>query len=244
MQEVSLMQIFTVIGKGGLIMYPIVASSIIFLAVFIERWYVLRHSKERIKRYLRALRKAINQRDLRNIVDISQKNPGPASRIIMAGIKKYLNGVPREAKEAMEAVAMQEFPYFEKRLGVLSTIASVAPLLGLLGTVTGMIRTFNVIASIGVGKPTEMAGGISEALITTAAGLSVAIPTVIGHYYLSQIAESIMNDIEKASSEVLDIIEELRINNGNEGVIFEETKSPEGVEENVPISTKETEAPA
>ena len=83
-----------------------------------------------------------------------------------------------------------------------------------------------------------------EALITTAAGLSIAIPTVIGHYYLSQIAESIMNDIEKASSEVLDIIEELRINNGNEGVIFEETKSPEGVEENVPISTKETEAPA
>ncbi len=238
------MQIFTVITKGGYVMYPIVASSIIFLAVFIERWYVLRYSKERVKKYLRSLRKAINQRDLRGIVDVSQKNPGPASRIVMAGIKKYLNGVPREAKEAMETVAMQEFPFFEKRLGVLSTIASVAPLLGLLGTVTGMIKTFNVITSIGVGKPTEMAGGISEALITTAAGLSVAIPTVIAHYYLSQIAESIMIDIERASSEVLDIIEEFRLNNGSERVIVEEAKSPEGVEENVPLSTKENEAPA
>ncbi len=238
------MQIFTVITKGGYVMYPIVASSIVFLAVFIERWYVLRYSKEKVKRYLRSLRKAVTQRDLRGIIDTSQKNPGPASRIIMAGIKKYLNGTPQEAKEAMETIAMQEFPYFEKRLGILVTIASIAPLLGLLGTVTGMIRTFNVIAAVGVGKPTEMAGGISEALITTAAGLSVAIPTVIAHYYLSQISESIINDIEKASSEVLDLIEELRCSNGTEQLTAEEAQIEEGVEENVPVSAKETEAPA
>jgi len=238
------MQIFTVISKGGYLMYPIVASSIIFLAVFIERWYVLRYSKEKVKRYLRSLRKAVSQGDLQSIIEVSQRNPGPASRVIMAGVKKYVNGVPQESKEAMETAAMQEFPYFEKRLGILSTIASIAPLLGLLGTVTGMIRTFNVIASIGVGRPTEMAGGISEALITTAAGLSIAIPTVIAHYYLSQIAEGIMNDIEKTSSEVLDVIEELRCSNGTEGIVVEDANKQGGVEENVPLSTKETEAPA
>ncbi|HSV30521.1 MAG TPA: MotA/TolQ/ExbB proton channel family protein [Atribacteraceae bacterium] len=202
------MQIFAVLARGGYIMYPIVGCSVVFLAVFLERWYVLRFSKEKTKKYLRAVRRAIYQGDLQTVHDISQKNPSPASRVILAGLKRYINGTPREARDAMEIVALQEFPFYEKRLGVLVTIASVAPLLGLLGTVTGMIRAFDVIAAVGVGRPMEMAGGISEALITTAAGLSVAIPSVIAHYYLSSISESIVNDIEKTSTELMEAIEE------------------------------------
>lgn len=201
------MQIFSVIAKGGYVMYPIVACSVIALAVFIERWYVLRYSRERIRKYLRVVRKLLSQRDLRGLLELSSRHPNPASRIILAGLKKYFNGHPREAREAMENVASFELPFFEKRLSTLVVVANISPLLGLLGTVTGMIRTFAVIAAVGVGKPTEMAGGISEALLTTAAGLSVAIPTVVMHHYLSHLSESIVGDIERVAGEVLEVIE-------------------------------------
>ncbi|MBC7217974.1 MAG: MotA/TolQ/ExbB proton channel family protein [Candidatus Caldatribacterium sp.] len=201
------MQIFSVIAKGGYVMYPIVACSVIALAVFIERWYVLRYSRERIRKYLRVVRKLLSQRDLKGLLELSSRHPNPASRIILAGLKKYFNGHPREAREAMESVASFELPFFEKRLSTLVVVANISPLLGLLGTVTGMIRTFAVIAAVGVGKPTEMAGGISEALLTTAAGLSVAIPTVVMHHYLSHLSESIVGDIERVAGEVLEVIE-------------------------------------
>lgn len=233
------MQIFSVVLKGGYLMYPIIACSIIALAVFLERWYVLRIARDKVKKYVRSLRKALNQKDLAAVIEVSQKHPGPASRIILAGLRRYFNGYPREAKEGMEMVAMQEFPIFEKRLGVLTTIASISPLLGLLGTVTGMIKTFDIISIVGVGRPMEMAGGISEALITTAAGLSVAIPTVIAHHYLSGVAEETINDIEKISTEVLEIIDE-------------ETNNWEALENNsseergiyVPVPSSEEEAQA
>lgn len=201
------MHIFSIVAKGGYVMYPIVACSVIALAVFIERWYVLRHSRERIRKYLRMVRKALAQRDLKGLLELSSRHPNPASRIILAGLRKYFSGRPREAREAMETVASFELPLFEKRLSTLVVVANISPLLGLLGTVTGMIRTFAVIAALGVGKPTEMAGGISEALLTTAAGLSVAIPTVVMHHYLSHLSESIVGDIERVASEVLELIE-------------------------------------
>ncbi len=227
-------------------MYPIVACSVIFLAVFLERWYVLRFSKERIKRYLRSVRRAVHQGDLEQVYEVSQKNPGPASRIILSGVKRHQKGFPREARDAMETIALQELPFFERRLGILVTIASISPLLGLLGTVTGMIRTFNVIAAVGVGQPMEMAGGISEALITTAAGLSVAIPAVIAHYYLSNLSETIVNDIERASSEVLEIIEDTgyHVEASSEGIMTGSERAREGEEENVPVSAKRYEAKA
>ncbi|MFY9302938.1 MAG: MotA/TolQ/ExbB proton channel family protein, partial [Atribacterales bacterium] len=185
------MQIFSLITKGGYVMYPIILCSIISLAIFLERWYVLRHSRERVDRYLRSVKRAVAQRDWESVVDISKKNQSPPSRIILAGVRKYFQGLTGEAREAMEDVAMQELPVYEKRLSTLSVVASISPLLGLLGTVTGMIRTFDVISVVGVGKPAEMAGGISEALITTAAGLIVAIPTVLAHHYLSNLADKI-----------------------------------------------------
>ncbi|MDI3530393.1 MAG: biopolymer transport protein ExbB [Candidatus Atribacteria bacterium] len=202
------MQIFSIVTKGGYIMYPILVCSVIFLAVTIERWYVLRSTREKHRRFFKSIRKSLIQRDLSSLVDLSQKNPCIASKIILSGLKRYFAGYPREAREAMETAALQELPYLEKRLNTLVTIANISPLLGLLGTVTGMIKTFNIISAVGVGRPAEMASGISEALITTAAGLSVAIPTIIAHHYLSNTAESLMNEIERVSGEILEIIEE------------------------------------
>ena len=220
-------------------MYPIILCSIISLAIFLERWYVLRHSKERVERYLRSVKRAVAQKDWESVVDISKKNQSPPSRIILAGVRKYFQGLNREAREAMEDIAMQELPVYEKRLSTLSVVASISPLLGLLGTVTGMIRTFNVISVVGVGKPAEMAGGISEALITTAAGLIVAIPTVLAHHYLSNLADEIINDIDRACTEVVEALEESA--NSHNALPLEDKNLWEGEEENVPVSVSEKE---
>lgn len=228
------MQFFSIIAKGGYVMYPIMACSIISLAIFLERWYVLRHSREEVKKYLRAVRKALSRKDLQAVLEISQKFQMPAARVILAGLKKYFTGQIKEAKETMEVKAMQELPFYERRLSTLVVIANISPLLGLLGTVTGMIKTFNVIAAIGVGKPTEMAGGISEALLTTAFGLSVAIPTVVIHHYLSRAADHIVSDIERLSTEVLEAMELVHPVGNLEGVLEEQR-------ENVSVSAAEDE---
>jgi len=109
-------------------MYPIILCSIISLAIFLERWYVLRHSRERVDRYLRSVKRAVAQRDWESVVDISKKNQSPPSRIILAGVRKYFQGLTGEAREAMEDVAMQELPVYEKRLSTLSVVASISPL--------------------------------------------------------------------------------------------------------------------
>ncbi|MEN3186028.1 MAG: MotA/TolQ/ExbB proton channel family protein [Atribacterota bacterium] len=228
------MQFFSIIAKGGYVMYPIVACSVVSLAIFLERWYVLRHAKEEVKKYLRAVRKALSRKDLQGVLEITQKFQMPASRIILAGLKKYFAGQPKEAREAMEIKAMQELPFYERRLSTLVVIANISPLLGLLGTVTGMIKTFSVIAAVGVGKPTEMAGGISEALLTTAAGLSVAIPTVVIHHYLSRLSEHIVSDIERLSTELLDVMETT-----HPMIDLEDIALPEGEKDHVPISATE-----
>jgi len=185
---------------------------------------------------VRLVRKALARKDLQTVFDASQKVQMPASRIILAGLKKYFSGQFKEAKEAMEVKAMQELPSYERRLSTLVVIANISPLLGLLGTVTGMIKTFSVIAAIGVGKPTEMAGGISEALLTTAAGLSVAIPTVVMHHYLSRLSERIIDDIERLSTEVLEVMETTPL------IPLEGLSLPEEQKEDVPVSATKDQA--
>ncbi|MGA1874321.1 MAG: MotA/TolQ/ExbB proton channel family protein [bacterium] len=109
-------------------------------------------------------------------------------------------------KEAIEHAGKRESSNLHRYLAVLATIVGIAPLLGLLGTVTGMIKAFQVIAMRGVGHPTALAGGISEALITTAAGLVVAIPTLVAHNYFFKKANGYILDMENTSMELLDIL--------------------------------------
>ncbi|MBW1667547.1 MAG: MotA/TolQ/ExbB proton channel family protein, partial [Deltaproteobacteria bacterium] len=110
-------------------------------------------------------------------------------------------------KESIEEMGGREAVILEKRIGILSTIANIAPLLGLLGTVSGMIKTFKVISVQGVGNPPPLAGGIAEALITTAAGLSVAIPTLVCYRILRDKAESLIFEMEENSIQLLEIME-------------------------------------
>ena len=110
-------------------------------------------------------------------------------------------------KEAIEERGGREAVMLQKHVGILSTIANLTPLLGLLGTVSGMIKTFNVISVQGVGNPSPLAGGIAEALVTTAAGLCVAIPTLVCHRILKDKAESLVFEMEENSLRVIEIME-------------------------------------
>ncbi|GAI61467.1 unnamed protein product, partial [marine sediment metagenome] len=119
-----------------------------------------------------------------------------------------------EMKEAIEDNANQEIPILERNLSTLSTIGNITPLLGLLGTVFGMVKAFNVIAVMGVGKPEALAGGISEALLTTAFGLSIAIPTIVVYNYLSHRVDKLIRDMEVDCVDLIDLLTYQETNSG------------------------------
>jgi len=168
--------------SGGWLMIPIIACSVISLAVIAERFWSLNEKKitpEQLVPSIWKLHKA-GQLDKAKINSLSGSSP--LGRVLAAGMVNYSHG--REImKESIEEAGRQVAHDLEKFLNVLGTIASITPLLGLLGTVIGMIKVFAAIMAKGVGDPTVLAGGISQALITPAAGLTVAIPTLMIYRY-------------------------------------------------------------
>jgi len=140
--------------------------------------------------------------DIGLALSICEKYKGPFANIIRAGLKN--RSLPKEEiKEVLNDYGRQEVHSLEKGLIILETVAGIAPLLGLLGTVVGILKVFNVISVVGVGHAGEMAGGISEALITTIVGLSIGIPSVVGFNYFTNKAEGLVLEIEKYSSILL-----------------------------------------
>lgn len=193
------------IVKGGWLMAPILLCSVIALAITIERFYNLREPKIHPQDFVTKMKKLLNQRKINEAIAICSNSFSPISRIMETGILK-IGSCRDEIKEAIEHAGRRESSHLRKYLAVLATIAGISPLLGLLGTVTGMIKAFQVIAVKGVGHPTALAGGISEALITTAAGLVVAIPTLVAHNYFFKQANSYILEMENTSMELLDIL--------------------------------------
>ncbi|MGA1839616.1 MAG: MotA/TolQ/ExbB proton channel family protein [bacterium] len=193
--------------KGGIIMIPILFCSVIALAITLERFYFLRGSRIHPPEFVGKMKKVLNEGKVQEAIAICSHNIWPIAKIMEAGILKREQ--PREQiKEAIEHAGKKESDKLYRYLAVLSTIAIISPLLGLLGTVTGMIKVFQVISIQGVGHPTALAAGISEALITTAAGLVVAIPTLVVHNYFLKKANAYILEMESTSMELLDILEE------------------------------------
>ena len=191
--------------KGGVVMIPILACSVIALAIVIERFINLTEGKVIPKDFFVRIKGLLLEGHINEALSICSKSNKPIAKIIEAGIMKYYFGRD-EIKEAIEDAGRHEIASVEKYLNILSTIAGVAPLLGLLGTVTGMIKVFNIISLGGIGKAEELAGGIGEALITTAAGLSIAIPTLVFHNIFSERADRLILKMEKSSMELTEIL--------------------------------------
>ena len=193
------------IVKGGIMMIPIILCSVIALALVIERFINLRENKVIPKEFFTRIKGLLVEGHINEVLAICSKSDKPIAKIIEAGIMKYYFGRD-EIKEAIEDAGRHEIAYLEKYLNLLNLIANVSPLLGLLGTVTGMIRAFTVLSMGGMGQAEQLAGGIGEALITTAAGLVVAIPTLVFHNIFSERADRLILKMEKSSMELTEIL--------------------------------------
>ena len=202
--------------RGGIMMAPILVFSVIALGTFIERLWVLRRNLILPEDAVRELEHFLRKRMIPEARTYCQQHPSPLARILFAGLQQY--GNPRDLiKENMEERGKAEDLELKKYIGLLHTIASVSPLLGLLGTVSGMIKVFGTISVEGVGNPASLATGISEALITTAAGLTVAIPTFLGQRYLAARAERFMHMLEEYATYLLNLLPTSAPEGGEEG---------------------------
>ena len=184
----------SVINKGGPVMIPIILCSIFAFAIILERLLNIYRSKMDTSRFMDDITAALKRNRISDALEICETTQKPIAQILKAGIAKH-DCSRAEIREAIEDAGLHEVPKLEKNLSALATIAHVGPLLGLLGTVTGMVSTFQIIQQKAQAMypvdPSVLAQGIWEALITTAAGLLIAIPIHVGHHYLEKQADEI-----------------------------------------------------
>jgi biopolymer transport protein ExbB len=182
--------------KGGVMMYPLILSSILALAFIIERFWYLRRKKILVPEIVGVLDQINSPADLNLAKSVCKKFEGPFSRILQTGIENQ-DLPPDELRALVEDDGRQEVRTLQRGLVTLETIANAAPLLGLLGTVLGMIKVFDIIETLGVGQAKALSGGISEALITTATGLFIGIPVLVAYNYFNSRSEAFVLDMEK-----------------------------------------------
>jgi biopolymer transport protein ExbB len=199
--------------SGGIMMYPLLLSSIIGVTIIIERMFNLRKKKILVPEITTVLDKINEMENFSLVRSVCEKFEGVFSQITVYCIDN--RDLPAdELRILIEDEGRQKVRSLIRGLGVIETIAGIAPLMGLLGTVLGMIKVFDVIQTLGVGQARALSGGISEALITTAAGLMIGIPALIFYNYLSSRSESLILDIEKYTVLLLNKI--IRLNHSTE----------------------------
>jgi len=197
--------VFELVTAGGWLMVPIILCSIVAVAIVGERFWALKQEKVVPSNLVAQVWQMHQKQQLDNERLKLLRDSSPLGRILASGLinMKHDRDV---MKEAIEETGRQVVIELERFLNTLGTIASIAPLLGLLGTVIGMIKVFAAITSQGVGNPTVLAGGISEALITTAAGLSVAIPSLMFYRYFRGRVDMLVIKMEEESLKLVEVI--------------------------------------
>ena len=187
-------------------MIPILLCSVIAVAIVVERSWTLRHNKVIPKKLLNGIWTLLNNEALTDKHISEIENGSPLGRVLAAGlINRHLS---RDLiRQSIEENGRHVVHEMERFMSTLGTIATIAPLLGLLGTVIGMIRVFTAITVIGIGDPTQLAGGISEALITTAAGLTVAIPSLIFHRHLKRKIDELVVAMEQEAMKLVEFLQ-------------------------------------
>jgi len=195
-------EIFSELQKGGIVMIPLLFGSILTVAIVIERAISLRAKKIIIPEIVTAVERIKCPDDIRVAESICETYPGTFANVMLPALRN--RDLDREElKEFIIDQGRQEVRTLERGLVGLETIAGVAPLLGLMGTVVGMIKVFNVISQKGLGQANVLSGGISEALITTVTGLAIGIPALIAYNIFTSRAEGFVLDIEKYTASLL-----------------------------------------
>jgi biopolymer transport protein ExbB len=194
-----------IVQAGGWLMLPIIACSVVAVAIVLERLWTLQEKRVLPVTVANQVWEWVqhNQIDAQQMQQVHQSSP--LGQVLAAGVA-YRHASREVLKEVVEDAGRHAVHDLERYLNTLGTIAAISPLLGLLGTVSGMIRSFTAITTEGVGNPTVLAGGISEALITTAAGLTVAIPALIAYRYLRGRVDGLVVRIEKESTRFIEAL--------------------------------------
>jgi biopolymer transport protein ExbB len=197
--------VFELVQAGGWLMIPILLCSVIAAAIVAERMWTLRHKKVIPEKLLTGIWNLLSKDALTDQHISEIENGSPLGRVLAAGlINRHLS---RDMiRESIEETGRHVAHEMERFMNTLGTISMIAPLLGLLGTVIGMIRVFTAITVIGIGDPTQLAGGISEALITTATGLTVAIPSLIFHRYLKRKIDELVVAMEQEAMKLVEFL--------------------------------------
>ena len=196
---------FELFRSGGPIMWPLLLCAVASVAVMLERFVSIRRAASDTESLMETVRARLAAGQVEEAVKVCESAPGPVSSLLASGLR-HRHQSSDAIERAMEELALRETPLLYKRLGVLDTIITIAPLLGLLGTITGMMSTFSVIATAGGNNPTAITGGIGEALIATACGLAIAILTLIGYNYLTEKVKEVIADMEVRATQLLNML--------------------------------------
>ncbi len=197
---------WTIIQKGGFLIFPLLFCSVLALTVIIERAISLSRAQINKKVFMKRLAELISRNRIMDAVNYCEKYNAPLSRVIKAGLLKH-NQTRDYIQSSVEKAIREEIPFLERYLGILATITSVTPLIGFLGTVSGMIKVFiQVEASTGLISPKMLSGGVWEALLTTAFGLAIAIPTLVAYNFFLSRSRTLVNEIEDAGVELLSLL--------------------------------------
>ena len=192
-------------GPGTWIVVAILALSVFALAVFLERLWALQRAKVIPRGFTIRIRDLVTREEIPEALTLCKTDDSPVARVLMVGLRAF--GRSRSVvKEHLEEVGRFEARELMRWTGAVAVVARVAPLMGLFGTVWGMIDVFAAIEEFGVGNAGALAGGIGTALYTTFAGLLVAIPAHLGHAYLESRADRLIMEMEELSLEMLDLL--------------------------------------
>jgi len=187
--------------KSSFVLVILMGCSVIAVTFIFERWFYLKRTAVNSEHFFKQIRDAVQRGGLEAAISVCAASVSSLANVIRAGLEER-NNDPRGSEEIMDAVAMEERAKLEKNLNILGTLANISPLIGLFGTVIGIIRAFHAMAMNGSAGPAVISAGIAEALLTTAAGLVVAVPAVVFYNFFLRQVNSTMSDIESVSKKV------------------------------------------
>ncbi|MDX1935109.1 MAG: MotA/TolQ/ExbB proton channel family protein [Capsulimonadales bacterium] len=197
---------FEFLLRGGWIMWPLFVCAILSVAVMIERTWVLRRQEREADTASERVLHALRQGNAENALTEARKSNGAVGKVLAAGLSRRSQG-SEAVEQAMQAAGLRQLRVLNERLGWLDTIITMAPLLGLLGTVTGMISAFQVVATAsGASAAPAITGGVAEALIATATGLAIAVATLPVYNHLTEKVKELTNDMEAAATETQSLL--------------------------------------
>lgn len=217
--------LLTLFADGGPMMYPLILCSLIALGVIIAKTWTLYAAHRGTQRLLAEVEEAARAGRTQEAIDIAASTPGPTAAILYSGLRRMQAGTVMEGEidHAVSTTGTIELSFLERGLVILATIANVAPLMGFLGTVAGMIIAFDAIARAGNVDPALVAGGIKVALLTTATGLVIAVPVNIGYNYFVTQIDGLILDMEQGAQRILNIAWDLE-KDGRLQVVKEDQK--------------------